>query len=266
MSLKNKNLAASITVVFFLILGHFLGWLTPIEGALKRIINPVSKRLYSLSVNINNKISFSTDVEEIKAENRSLRKKIKQYKVKQSKIKQLKQENRHLKKTLNFFKKNKLKSVGANVIGKDIQQTAQTLVLDKGSSDGVKKGNPVIVLDGAIVGKIAQVSKNTSIVRLLHDSQSKIAGTVLNKDKSIGLVEGGFGINLFLNYIPQNEQIYIGDTIVTSGLDSKMPRGLAIGEVEAIEESPYQPFQRAVIKPIVDLSKVTYVSIITSVN
>jgi rod shape-determining protein MreC len=87
---------------------------------------------------------------------------------------------------------------------------------------------------------------------------------VLNDDSSPGVVDGGYGISLRMQFIPRNENVHIGDQIVTSGLEDKIPKGLLLGTVAVVENEAYQPFQEAVLTPAVNLSKLTFVTVITS--
>jgi rod shape-determining protein MreC len=121
----------------------------------------------------------------------------------------------------------------------------------------------VIVDNGLLVGKISHVELRSAIVQLLTDNKSKIAATVMNSQKSIGVVEGGYEISVQMNLIPQHELVSIGDMIITSGLETQIPRGLLIGRVEAIKKEIYQPFQQAVLTPLAPLESLTTVLVIT---
>ncbi|MFB6182359.1 MAG: rod shape-determining protein MreC [Candidatus Magasanikbacteria bacterium] len=261
-----KNFIIIFFLVFFLILFHYFGFTKFLESSARIVINPISKGVYSLKNELNDYNQFSSDIEKLKQENKRLKEKLAKQQVNKVKLKQTLRENKNLKKSLNFFENNNYENVGVDVIGRSIQQTAQTLILDKGQNSGIEQGDPVIILDGILIGKIAEVKQKTSIVRLLYDNQSKVAATLVGKERSIGLLEGGYGINMNLNYIPQNEKIQIGEKVITSGLSKHIPRGLVIGEVESVKKEPYQPFRTASIKPIIDLDELTYVSVITQVN
>lgn len=115
-----------------------------------------------------------------------------------------------------------------------------------------------------MIGTIAKIEKNISLVRLINDNQSKIAATILNRDNSLGVVEGGYGLSIRMNFIPRNETVLIGDKIITSGLEQTIPKGLLIGEVAVAENEAYQPFQQAVLTSATDLSKLFIVSVLTS--
>jgi rod shape-determining protein MreC len=262
---KHKTLIAVLIVIIFTIIFHYIGWLRPIENFFRSIVSTGSGSLYSFSIHINEKQEYFDDVEVLKNKYRELKQDYLNSKVDDIKLTLILEENKELRKKLNFFENNKnLMHVGANVIGKNIDPVGSTIIIDKGEIFNIKEDQPVIVGDGVLIGKIMKVEKDISIVRLINDSQSKIAATLINKEKSIGMVEGGYDISVRMNFIPQNEIINIGDTVVTSGLESGIMRGLLIGIVESIEKEIYQPFQEAVVTPTADLDHITVVSVLIS--
>ena len=229
---------------------HYAGWLLPIEFFFRKLINPTSRAVYNIGVQDGVPLlAKDHEISQLQAENALL-----------------KHENNELRNQLNFFSSSSLYSVGSevkvDVIGKNIEPLGNTLVLDRGASVGIKKGNPVIIGTGVIIGKIARVEEDISIVQLLTDNQSKIAATIVNKDKTIGLVEGGYEISVRMNFIPQNEEVHISDIVVTSGLEKDIPRGLLIGKIESIQKEAHHPFQQAIIAPVIPFDKIRIVSVI----
>lgn len=172
------------------------------------------------------------------------------------------EENAELRETLSFVKRQPLQLAGAEVIGRDIEPIGSTLILSRGARDGIRAGQAVIAREGIFLGRIVRAEEDMSVVRLVSDGASRIPAAIMNRDRSIGVVEGGYGISVRLTLIPQNEIVLVGDRIVTSGAMSGIPRGLIIGTVEAVEKEPYQPFQRAALTPAVRLDKITIVSVI----
>ncbi len=247
-----KKIYLKIVILFFLLIAfHYFGWLNPIENRLRNFflwaIHPVNKQSFQ-----NNDASETltaalalTDL--LNAKNKILEK-----------------ENFDLRLELNFKAKNKFNLLGAEVVAKNIQAIEQVVILNRGLKDGVKLDQPVIYGDGVLIGKIIKVEDNISFARLLNDNQSKIAATVTNSGHSLGVVEGGYGLSIKMNFIPRNENVAIGDQIITSGIELSIPAGLVIGKVAAIENESYQPFQQAVITPVVEYQKVNIVSIITN--
>lgn len=267
MSNKIKTLISITIVIILTVVFHFAGWLSTVENFLHRLVKPGSQAMYSISVSVDdeNEELFSDNEKLIQAY-KNLKLELLKDETDLAELQLLRQENEELKKQLNFLENKKYVSVGVNVIGKNTEPTGNTLIVDRGKIDNIALGNLVITGEGVLIGKVTIVHDHFSIIRLINDNQSKVAGTVINQEKSIGLVEGGYGISVHMNFIPQNETVSIGDTVVTSGLEKGIPRGLLIGEIEAIEKEAYQPFQKAVISPFVNLEKITLASIIIEGN
>lgn len=236
--------AASILFVLALVVAaQQHGWLAPLENLAHRGFNGVSRALYRTSVSGDGGVATSTAILE-------------------AAVARLEAENFALRDQLDFFATSSIPHVGADVIGRDIDPLGTTLVINAGTRAGLAVDQPVITGNGQLIGTIVRVSETTSIVRLLTDPQSRLAATVLNRDHSLGVVEGGYGISVRLNLIPQNEIVVPGNFIVTSGLEPTLPRGLYIGQVEVVEKKPQQPFQEAVLKTAADLHHLTVVSVL----
>lgn len=247
----NQSRLRTFVSIFFIITLfitlHYLGFLGSVEYFFRRILSPISSHIYASSLSFKAQTPQELLIAETNAAN----------------LKLLQDENAELRNQLNFFSSHNFVHIGAEVIGRNIEPLGSTLVVNRGTKDGVKPGNAVIISDGVLIGKVASAVEESSLVRLLNDNQSKVAATILNHDKSLGVIEGGYGISVRMNFIPQQEEVRVGDLIVTSGLEAGMPRGLLIGNVAAIEKEAYEPFQIATLSPAASLSSVAQVSIIT---
>jgi rod shape-determining protein MreC len=259
---KTKKVIGISVVIFSVIVLHITGVFTPVEELFRAIIKPGSKTLYQWSVTIGEEYTSFSSVEELENAYKTLKEKYIEKNIQEAKLYVLQEENVQLRKQLSFFSSTTVSHIGAEVVGKNIEPLGSTLVIDKGANRNLAIGDPVIVNEGILIGIIVRVNKNTAVVKLINDNQSKIAATVANRDKSIGLVEGGYGISVRMNFIPQNEQISVGDIIITSGLSEHIPKGLLIGQIESVEKEAYQPFQEAIITPAVNLDKMDLVSVI----
>ncbi len=248
---KRKTFFSILVLIVLVIVCHFFGLLNPLENLLRGIVSPGSNLMYGVSVNISGQEDVCAD-EFLKN------------KTTETALQLVEEENNELRAQSQFLQKQKWQTVGADVTGKNIDTLGNTLIIDRGARDGVRENNPVIIHDGILIGKIVRVEEKISVIRLINDNQSKFAATIINTDRSLGLVEGGYGISVQMNYIPQNETINIGETIVTSGLEENIPRGLLIGTIETVEKEAYQPFQKAIVKPLANLNKINLVSIIIS--
>lgn len=254
---SKRTVFTSITaVVLFVILLHALGWLRPVEKKFRQFINIGSQALYQVSIvfHSGNTGRTASGVSEEDIKNAC--------EVEHTAHLRLEDENKELRDQLQFLKTVQYARIGADVIGRNIDPIGTTLVLNQGRDAGIHENDPVIVGNGILIGKVGRVNDATSIVRLINDNGSRIAGTLMNHDKSIGLVEGGYGLSVQMNFIPQNEVINQGDTVITSGLEEGIPRGLLIGTVEVVEKTPQGPFQEAILRPATDLQRLTVVTVL----
>lgn len=227
------------------------------------LLKPLST-LQGLNVRVADQYRFFKNKDEFFLSYDMCESKLSKMEVDNARQKLMQDENTELKKMLSFYREKNTTSTLAYVIGKEISEVDQVLVLDQGQNAGISVGQPVIAGEGVLVGMVIKVTPQTSLFRLVNDNQSRIAATILNRDHSLGVVEGGYGISLRMGLIPRDETILVGDQIVTSGLEQNIPRGLVIGSVTAVENEPYQPFQQAILTPAINVSKLTIVGVLTS--
>lgn len=250
-------MVASLSLIFF----NYLGILNPVKYGLRLLFSPLFIETNRLGVKIGDNYQFFSNRDDFFSAYSACRDELLGKDIAEARLKVLEEENSALKTQLGFRERIKSPLVTANVIGRNTDSAEKTIVINEGEASGIKINQPVVVADGVLIGKIVKVEKDISIARLINDNRSKIAATLLNRDRSLGVVEGGFGISVRMSFIPRNEQVAIGDQIITSGMEDDMPRGLVIGQVAAIENEAYQPFQQAVLSPTADLSKLTIVSV-----
>ncbi len=245
-----KTYLMVIGIFFLIIFLHYLGTLNFIEN---KIRNTVILVLKPITAKFQNNFNLCSNTATSSFNDQFL-----------IKNKILEQENFELKNQLNFKNQSSSTIITAEIVAKNLDTADQIIILNRGSNDGIKNDRPVIYGDGILIGKIVKVEENISFARVLSDNQSKIAATILNSDHSLGIVEGGFGLSIKMTFIPRNENIIIGDQIITSGLEIGMPRGLIIGKVAAVENESYQPFQQAIITPTIDYEKINFVGVLSN--
>lgn len=148
-------------------------------------------------------------------------------------LEQLKNENADLRKLLNLKSNFSNSSTAAEIRYKLPDPYSKRIVIDRGSRDQIKIGQPVISADG-IVGQITQVFNNKSEVTLLSDSNLSIP-VFLPRTRIKAITKGkGTTDGFELNYTDLSANILIGDKIFTSGLDGLYPPGIIVGEVTSV--------------------------------
>lgn len=158
--------------------------------------------------------------------------------------------------------------IDSKVVSWGIKSYFNSLIINKGSIHGIKKGMPVIAYQDSekgVVGRVTETSLSFSKIRPLHISGSDI-GAMLEKSRYIGIVRGKGNINeLELNYLDKRAEITIGDRVLTLGEDSIFPKGMLIGYIEDTFPIETEFYKRAKVKPFVDFSKLHEVFIIDRV-
>lgn len=170
------------------------------------------------------------------------------------------QENKNLKRLLQMKDTIKDPTVAASVIGEDVSSWFKTLVIDRGASSGLREGMSVVAADG-VVGQIVKVTDSTSRVLLLTDHASGIAATI-QRSRARGVVKGkGEGL-CTLEFTTREEDVKVGDAVVSSGIGGVFLKGLPIGEVTMVKRGEYGIFQTVTIRPAVNMEHLEEVLVV----
>ncbi|MCZ0756671.1 rod shape-determining protein MreC [Anoxybacillus sp. J5B_2022] len=200
---------------------------------------------------------FFENVQDIKntyKENKLLKARLEEYVMLEAEVQTLKKENEELRAVLD--KKESLRDfipIEATVIGRNPDRWQETVIINKGEQQGVKKDMAVITPSG-LIGKIQHASQFTSTVQLLSalDRQNRISAYVQGQEGSVfGLIEGYDDKRqaLLFKQIPFDAKIEKKQLVLTSGLGGIFPKGLPIGEVEEVVPDEYGLTKMAYVKP-----------------
>ncbi|QAT17250.1 rod shape-determining protein MreC [Candidatus Velamenicoccus archaeovorus] len=175
---------------------------------------------------------------------------------------ELRKENTRLRDLLDLRQKLDYETTPASVIGRDFGVFRSYLVLDKGRAAGVKTYAPVITAAG-LVGKVLETGQFSCKVILLNDPDLSVPAKDARSGEQ-GLVSGSLDGKCKLRFLDVNSDVVEGDLIVTSGLNMTYPAGIPIGRVKMVgmESSGLSKF--AVIEPVLNLSCLDEVLIVTS--
>jgi len=148
--------------------------------------------------------------------------------------------------------------VSARVIGGSADSDSQTIYLDRGERDGIRRNMAVITPDGA-VGKIIESYRDTAQVLLLSDKEGG-AGAMLVSSRIQSPVKGTGEPMLSMSYVAAEETVNAGEKIVTSGMDKIFPRDVPIGTVLDVKQG--NPFKQIRVKPAVRLDRLEEVIVL----
>ena len=150
----------------------------------------------------------------------------------------------------------------ARVIAASADPASETIYIDRGARDGVRKYMGVITPDG-VVGKVTDAFSNTSQVLLLNDRESGVGAMLA--DSRIQSPVGGTGEPLLvLKYVPNDDTVNLGERVVTSGMDRIFPKDLPVGTVTEIK--PGNPFKLIRVQPAANLQRLEEVIVLLTLQ
>jgi rod shape-determining protein MreC len=152
------------------------------------------------------------------------------------------------------------RALAARVIGRDPSRWFSTVVIDRGSRDGVRRNAPVVTPDG-VVGRVIEVTPFASRVLLVVDARSAV-GVLVQSTRDAAVVEGQGTDRLHLLYLSRAAQVEAGDVLVTSGLGGVFPRGLVVGRLVSVQREEGALLQEAEVEPAAALGRLEEVLIL----
>ncbi|MFO8049642.1 MAG: rod shape-determining protein MreC [Desulfosudaceae bacterium] len=192
--------------------------------------------------------------------NEALRERLKQVEADNEAFKEVALANKRLRNLLEFHGQINYDTFAAEVVARDPSGWFKTVVIDKGSADGVRRNMPVVVSEG-IVGQIIDVSPYYSKVLLIIDQNSAV-DALCQRTRARGVVKGGPHNRCDFKYVLRKEDVRIGDLVVSSGLDGVYPKGLRIGRVSGLVKLNAGVFQTVEVDPIVNFDKLEEVLVV----
>jgi rod shape-determining protein MreC len=231
-----------------------LGLTAPVQRSMDSLVDGVSGawgRFLGLFGN-------TPEVARLAAENRRLRAELEH-------LTEVRLENERLARLLDFREAADIqaRALPARVIGEDASSWFRTVLIDRGSQDGVSEGMPVVVAEG-VVGRVIKTARRESRVLLITDASSAVAGLV-QRTRARGVCRGQ-GDLLAFDFAMHWEEIEEGDLIVTSGMGGVFPKGLSVGTVKRVKLSEFGLFQSVEIAPAVDFYRLEEVLVLFKEN
>jgi rod shape-determining protein MreC len=252
------GLAAAIALLIFL---NSAGWLEWPKKILYRGSVPILKPFEIAGKRAAGFLKMLSSVRDLMKENSRLKQENQQLILRVSGLAELAQQNKMLRDQLQIRPSLEAKMLIADLIGFDPGNLGQYFLINKGQREGVKINQAVICAGGFLVGKIIEVKENFSQAVALTDSGSSIFA--LTQETRIGgVVRGDYGLGLFLDMVPSEKIIKGDETVISSGLDEGIPKGLVIGQIEGKISKESEVFQKFKIKPAVNYKEAESVFII----
>jgi rod shape-determining protein MreC len=229
--------------------------LSPFEGVAETASRPVR--------DVWDGISKYDDVDDLEAENRDLHDRIAELEAQDASNTDAQRQLDELSASLDLPWAGDIPNVTAKVTSGPRSNFAHAVEVDKGSSDGVKVGMPVVT-GGGLVGRVSQVSKKHSTIELITDPEFQV-GVRLVDTGELGTARGqGRDEPLVVDSgIAPGTDVPDDSALVTSGVDrSAYPDALPVARVTDTREGSGGLSLDLIAEPLVDVDRLTFVDIL----
>lgn len=156
-----------------------------------------------------------------------------------------------------------LPMVGARVIATGPDANSAVIYLDRGQRDGVKKNMGVITPDG-VVGKVIESFSSTAQVLLLTDHDSGV-GAMIEESRIQSPVRGLGEPLISMSYVSNDDEVKLGEHVVTNGMDRIFPRDLPIGTIVEVKQGA-PPFKHIRVRPSARIEKLEEVIVLLTTD
>lgn len=252
-----------------LLVSHESGLLAPVESAAQYVLAPLQRVFWNVTEGTGGMFQTIRQRRDLRLEVEELRAQVDALTIEGVRMREYEAEVRELRDLLSFSSEYSISAfLGAEIVSRDACDTypcgdlvgldpnpyLRYVTINVGARQGAAVGMSVVSGGAGLVGRITEVGPRTARVQLLSDPDSAVAA-VLQATRGTGLVTGQPDGTLRMEYVPQEEEIAVGDIVLTSGLGGLMPKGLVIGQVTEVQQREYETFQTATVRPAVDFSR-----------
>ncbi|MGE5657384.1 MAG: rod shape-determining protein MreC [Actinomycetota bacterium] len=163
----------------------------------------------------------------------------------QGRITELETQNQKLQELLGYVATQKAKGIVAPVVGRSADHWWQQVTLGRGSREGIRPGF-IVMGPGGLVGRVASVTPDTSLVLLLSDPTSRV-GVTISRSRHMGFLRGKGKNRAVMEFFENAPNVKPGDVVSTSSFSQLYPPGWPVGRVESVDMNK-APAPEAIIK------------------
>lgn len=251
-------ISALVFAGIFLLL-NFTGFPKAIKGIFYSFSGPFQSFFWRTGQDVSGFTEAFFSSQNIKREDESLKAKNKELLSELLLLREVKGENEFLRNAMGIDIDKEFDLILAEVVGKDIFR--DSILINKGLKDGVKKNQPVLTSQKTLLGKIGEVYENFSEVVLISNTEISFDAKVSETD-IFGVVKGKGRSEIVLEFVPKKKELKVGNVVVSAALGGIFPEGILVGEIQEVKKSDTDPFQSARMKPSFDIKELDKLFII----
>lgn len=241
----------------------------PLRDAVSMVVVPLQKGMNNLGLWTYDKYTTLQEISVVLDENKELKGKVDDLTEENNQLRQDTYELSRLRELYELDEKYPgYTKVGARIIEVTTDNWSKAFKVDKGSDDGIKKDMNVIA-GGGLVGIVADVGKNYSIIKTVVEDNNSVSGMLIDTNDTC-IVEGDIELSdsglIKLTHFKSDITVRDGDKIVTSNISDKYLQGILIGYAKDVEPDSNNLTQSGYLVPAVDFNNLQEVLIITEMK
>ena len=222
-----------------------------LQGAVSKVLHPIGAFLGGIA-----------HIGSLQSENERLKGQVAALQAQNAQSVSLKRQLEQAQSLLKLRQQLGLSGVTATVVAESLSNFEWSVTIDRGSSDGVKSGAPVVNGQG-LVGHVIQVGTRWSTVQLVIDPHSFVGGRLASSGET-GLIAGQRNKDLRMDLVNPDAKVTAGEQVVTSGLQGGLyPPEIVVGLVSHVYQQPGTLTKQIAIRPSVDFSSLEFVLVVT---
>jgi len=191
--------------------------------------------------------SYVVELSQVNDVNQQLATELTQARLQLAFMGEIQRENARLRNNADFEQPPRFKLLNARVVAVTGNGLPVSATINRGSRDSVQLNWPVINRSG-LVGRISSVTPDFAHVQLLTDPRNRVAARIASS-REMGIVRHVPGIGMTLASFPNQGNVSLGDTVISSGLGGIYPSGLQVGIVSSIVRPDNLPYAEVELTP-----------------
>lgn len=252
-----------LVAIAIMIADHRFGALEAVRLSLSVMVYPLQQAAAAPAAMLARLSDYFTSQDRLLKENQELKAKLLAYAADAQRAQLLATEQEHLAAMSPGRSRYAADGVLAEVLSHGRNPFTRKLVLDKGLSQGVQAGMPVIDAEG-VVGQVTAVGTFTSEATLLTEKDQSVPVMLTRNGLRAIAVGSGKDGSIDVPFMPVSADIQNGDLFVSSGIDGTYPAGLVVARVTAVERNAAYVFAKITAKPAAGVQNHRFVRILTS--
>jgi len=253
----------ALLAIATMIADHRFGALEAVRLSLSVLVAPLQQLAAAPGAAMSRVTDYFSSQDRLLRENEELRAKLLEYAAAAQQSKLLAAEQESLLAMTPARSRFATDGVLAEVLSYGRNPFARKLVLDKGLTQGIKAGMPVIDGEG-VVGQVTAVGTFTSEVTLVTEKDQSVPVMLTRNGLRAIAVGSGKDGSIDVPFMPVSADIQNGDLFVTSGIDGTYPAGLLVARVAAVEKNAAYVFAKIRALPAAGVDNHRFVRILTA--